>query len=70
MIHTKQCEEILDDVSTITRNILHTYDIHLKISNNYMSKYPLDIISHLIFFFLVSSSKDYDNYFSSNLLEI
>ena len=53
MIHTKQCEEILDDVGTMTRNILHIYDIHLKISNNYKTKYPLDIISHLIFFFLV-----------------
>ena len=51
MIHTKQCEEIVDDVGTMTRNILHTYNIHLKISNNYKSKYPLDMISYSIFFF-------------------
>ena len=38
MIHTKQCEEIVDDVGTITRNIMHTNAIHLKISNNYKSK--------------------------------
>ena len=54
MIHTKQCEEIVDDVGTMTRNILHTYDIHLKISNNYKLKYPLDIISY----FIISFSKD------------
>ena len=51
MIHTKQCEEILDDVGTMTRNMIHTYNIHLKISNNYKSKYPLDMISYSIFFF-------------------
>ena len=49
MIHTKQCEEIVLDCGAMTRNILHTYDIHLKISNNYISKYPFDIISYLIF---------------------
>ena len=38
MIHTKQCEEIVLDCGAMTRNILHTYDIHLKISNNYINK--------------------------------
>ena len=38
MIHTKQCEEIVDDVRATARNIMHTYAIHLKISNNYKSK--------------------------------
>lgn len=38
MIHTKQYEEMLDDVGTLTRNIMHTYAIHLKISNNYRSE--------------------------------
>ena len=45
MIHTKQYEEIVNDVGTLTRNIMHTKAIHLKISNRFIDqKYPLNNI--------------------------